>query len=219
MNIGKDDGDPGTVGKDTSRELIDSRQLDYDPEFGVTKGPNYRGPFAMDVRKEESAPYEAENDKLQALTTRGEVSEEIAQQRRGIIKARKMKLANELSKLLELPSPLMKAEVRSPTVVRRRLFGPRPQSVTKPSKSMHSPLSATQNRNFNFIDLTQDEEPTRHNYVDLSNDLAYSSAEQLDDVEDNTIPESEMAEENFWWPRLGEDEIMKAKDKARLGRG
>ena len=219
LNIEKDDDDPGTVGKDASHELVDSRQLDYDPEFGVTKGPNYRGPFAMDFRKEESAPYETENDKLQALTTKGEVCEEIAQRRRGIIKARKMKLANELSKLLELPSPLIKAEASSPTVVRRRLFGPKPQSVTKSSKSMLFPLSATQNRNFNFIDLTQDEEPTRHNYIDLSNDVAYSSVEQLDDAEDNTIPESEMVEENLWWPRLGEEEIMKAKEKARLGRG
>ena len=221
--IGKDDDDPGTVGRDTGRELIDSRQLDYDPEFGVTKGPNYCGPFALDSRKEEFAPYEAGNDKLQALTGKGELSEEIARQRRGIIKARKMKLASKLSKLLQLPSPLIKAEAgtppSAPTVVRRRLFGPKPQNITISSKNMLSPLSATQSRNSNFIDLTLDEEPTSRNYIDLSNDLVSSSARKLDNIEDNTIPESEMVEENLWWPRLGEDEIVKAKEKARLGRG
>ncbi len=219
LNIGKDDDDPGTVGKDTSRELIDSRQLDYDPEFGVTKGPNYRGPFAMDSRKEGSPPYEAGHAKLQAFARQGEESEEIAQQRRGIIKARKMKIDNELSKLLEIPSPMIKAEASWPTTVRRRLFHPKYGNVTTSSKNMIFPLSATQNQSSNIIDLTQDEEPTSHNYIDLSNDLASSSAGQVDDIEDNTIPESEMVEENLWWPRLGEDEIVEAMEKARLGRG
>ena len=213
--VGIDDDDPGTVGKDASRDLIESGQLDYDPEFGVTKGPNYRGPFAMDSRKEGSPPYKAGYAKLQAFTRHGEESEDTAQQRRGIIKARRMKIDNELSKLSKIPSTTIKAEADWPTMVRRRLFRP----ITTSSKSMILPLSATQNQNSNFIDLTQDEEPTSHNYIDLSNELASSSAEQLDDNEDNTIPESEMVEENLWWPRLGEDEIVTAKEKARLGRG
>ena len=220
LNIGKDDDDPGTVGKDTSRDLIESRQLDYDPEFGVTKGPNYRGPFAMDSRKEGSPSYEAGHAKFQAFTRQGEASDEIAQQRRGIIKARRMKIDNELSKLSKLPSPTIKAEANWPKMVRRRLFRPKHANITKSSKNTVFPLSATQNQNSNFIDLTQDEEPTSHNYIDLSSDLASASVVQLDDdIGNNTIPESEMVEENLWWPRLGEDEIVKAKEKARLGRG
>ena len=219
LNIGKDDDDPGTVGRDTSRDLIKSGQLDYDPEFGVTKGPNYRGPFAMNSRKEGSPPFVAGHDRLQAFARNGEASEEIAQQRRGIIKARKMKINNELSKLSKIPSPTIKAEASWPTTVRRKLFRPKHGNVTKSSNNMIFPLPATQNQNPNFIDLTRDEEPTVHNYIDLSNDLASSSAKQLDHIEENTIPESEMVEENFWWPRLGEDEIVLAKEKARLGRG
>lgn len=214
LNVGTGDDDPGTVGKDTSRELIESGQLDYHPEFGVTKGLNYRGPFAMDSRKEGSLPYEAGHAKLQASARENEVGGEIAQQRRGIIKARKMKLANELSKLLELPSPLIKAEASWPKMVRRRLFRPEHEIVTTSSKHRFFILPVTKNPNSNFIDLTQDEEPTSHKYIDLFNDLASSS-----DVEDDNIPESEMVEENLWWPRLGEDEILKAKEKARLGHG
>jgi len=173
----------------------------------------------MDSRKERSPPYEAGHAKLQAPTREDEVGEEIAQQRRGIIKARKMKLANELSKLLELPLPLIKAEANCPKMARRRLFRPKHENVTTSSKDMFFSLPATKNQTSNFIDLTQDEEPRSHNYIDLSNDLASSSARQLNDVKNNTIPESEMVEENLWWPRLGEDEIVKAKEKARLGRG
>jgi len=36
-----------------------------------------------------------------------------------------------------------------------------------------------------------------------------------DDVEDNIISESEMVEQNDWWPRLNEDEIQ----RARAGKG
>ena len=219
LNIGKDDDDIGTVGRDTSHDLINSRQLDYDPEFGVTKGPNYHGPFAMNPQEEGSPLYEAGHDKVQAFTRNGEASEQIAQQRRGIIKARKMKINNELSKLSKIPSPMIKAEPSWPTTVRRKLFSPKHGNITTSSKNMILPLSATQSQNPNFIDLTRDEEPTSHNHIDLSNDRASSSANKLDNIEENTIPENEMVEENFWWPRLGEDEIVEAKEKARLGRG
>ena len=219
LRTGKDDDDPGTVGKDASRDLIDSRQLDYDPDFGVTKGPNYRGPFCINSRDKASTPYRAGHAELQAFTRGGEGSEDIAQQRRGIIKARKMKIDNELGKLSSIPSPTIKKEASQPLVVRRRLFGPKREDVTTSSKKTIFPLSATQNRNSNLIDLTQDEEPTKHNYIDLSNDHVSPSAKRLDNVVHNTIPESKMVEENFWWPRLGEDEIVKAKEKARMGRG
>ena len=218
LNIGKNDDDPGTVGRDASRDFIDSGQLAYNPEFGVTKGPNYRGPFAMDSRKEGSTPCKVgrllpEYAKLQAFTRDGEEREEIAQRRRGIIKARKVKIDNELGKLSKVPSPRIKAEAR---VVRGSQFGPKLENIATSSKKMIFPHSATQNQSSNFIDLTQDEEPTSHNRLKLSNNPASSGAERLDN---NTIPESEMIEENFWWPRLGEDEVLKAREKARLGRG
>ena len=222
LRTGKDDDDPGTVGKDASRDLIESRQLDYDPDFGVTKGPNYRGPFGMDPRDEGSTLSRSGHAELQAFTRKGGGSEDITQQRRGIIKARKMKIDKELStdgtELSAIPSPTIRTEASRPLAVRRRLFGPKREHITTSSKNMISLFSATQNRYSNFIDLTQDEEPTRRNYIDLSNDHVSSSAGQLD-VGHNTIPESEMIEENFWWPRLGEDEIVGAKEKARMGRG
>ena len=219
LRTGKDDDDPGTVGKDASRDLIDSRQLDYDPDFGVTKGPNYRGPFCMNSRNEASTPYRAGHAELQAFKREGEGSEDIAQQRRGIIKARKMKIDNELGKLSSTPSAMTRTEASKPLMVRRRLFGPKREDVTTSSKNTIFTLSAIPDRNSNFIDLTQDEEPKKRNYIDLSNDHVFPSAGRLDNVGHNIIPESEMVEENFWWPRLGEDEIMKAKERARLGRG
>ena len=219
LRTGKEDDDPGTVGQDASRDLIDSRQLDYDPDFGVTKGPNYRGPFCINTKNEASTPYGSGHAELQGFTGEVEGSGDIAQQRRGIIKARKVKIDNELGKLKSIPSPRIRTKASQPLVVRRRLFGPKRENVTTSSKITNFPLSATQNRNSNFIDLTQDEEPTKPNYIDLSNDHVSPSAKRIDSVERNTIPESEMVEENFWWPRLGEEEIGKAREKARLGRG
>ena len=219
LRTGKEDDDPGTVGQDASRDLIDSRQLDYDPDFGVTKGPNYRGPFCINTKNEASSPYRVGHAELQGFPREVEGSGDIAQQRRGIIKARKMKIDKELGKLSSIPSPTIRTKASQPLVVRRRLFGPKRENVTTSSKITVFPLSSTQKRNSNFIDLTQDEEPTKHNYIDLSNDHVSRSAKRLDNVGHNKIPESEMVEENFWWPRLGEDEIVKAKEKARMGRG
>lgn len=52
-----------------------------------------------------------------------------------------------------------------------------------------------------------------------SNGCVLKPVSDIHDDPVGAIPESEMVEEHHWWPRLGEDEVTRAREKALAGRG
>ena len=221
----KDEDDPVTVGRDVGRRLIEDGELSYHPDFGVTKGPNCRIFWARDSRKEPKGPNKVGKllpyyAKLQAFSKRGEEREDIAQRRRGIIKARKLKIDSELAKVTGDPSPMTKSEASWHTAADS--FS-QAEEVVETLKETMSQRRFINNYNSNFIDLTEDE-PSPQTHIELTRAIGPSSTTipilaDYDDVEDNIITESDMVEENYWWPHLGEEEIARARDNVTLGRG
>ena len=176
LKLESDGGYPGTEGREAGHELIRTGQLDYHPEFGITRGFYYRGPYARESREECSEPNKLgrliqEYDKLQAFSSKGEERKEIARQRRGIIRARKILIDQELLR----------------------------------------------KQNSSSCDLeTNGERDLTLKNAKISN---VPGSETVFGAKNNVIPEDQMVEENHWWPRLGENEIAKAREKAKYGRG
>ena len=228
LKLEGDDDDPGTEGRETGRELIESGQLDLHPEFGVTRGQYYHGPYARDSRKPGSEPNKIgrllpEYAKLQAFSREGEERPDIAEQRRGLIRARKLLIDEELNK--------HSSKSTAGQIIREEdHLTPLARSDSDPS---HSPLEPSQRaqpfgratftgHGQDFLDPTVSNRATDHERDDPVNEAKINRAPTPKTVfgaKNNMIPENRMVEENYWWPRLGEDEIAKAKEKARHGRG
>ncbi|KAL9584087.1 MAG: hypothetical protein Q9212_002334 [Teloschistes hypoglaucus] len=88
----KDGEDPGTEGIEASRELLQTGQLLFHPTFGIGKGPNYQGPFAVSARWNNMASgfYELLPDlaKQQAFSLSGEEQLEHSSKIKALISAR-----------------------------------------------------------------------------------------------------------------------------------
>ncbi|KAI4203888.1 MAG: hypothetical protein LQ350_001510 [Teloschistes chrysophthalmus] len=87
-----DGEDPGTEGIEASRELLQTGQLLFHPTFGIGKGPNYQGPFAVFARWNNMASgfFELLPDlaKQQAFSLSGEEQLEHSSKIKALISAR-----------------------------------------------------------------------------------------------------------------------------------
>jgi hypothetical protein len=226
LKLENDDDNPGTEGRETGQELIESGQLDLHPEFGVTRGQNYRGPWARDSRRNDLEPNQLgrllpEYAKLQAFSRKGEERPEIAERMRGLIRARKLLIDEELNKYRH-ESAAAQEKQEMDRITPLAISDPIPQL----SGSSHGPYpydnSHLTGHGQYVISPTPSNRPNKHDRNGLPKEARPSmpsAPKTLFGAKNNTIPESRMVEENHWWPRLGEDEIMKAREKARLGRG
>ena len=204
LKIDQQDDNPGTEGIEAAKSLIESGQLQYHKEFGVGQGPNYQGPYATYARKEatESAHGRLRTrfEKKQPISKRGEKRWDIAIPMTSLLYERKEMLdfrEDGDKTVLHEPSE------HDPKIVQR--------SNVEDSIRANHPFSKAEG-------ALAVKHPPSMSFVNCSasKDIEAIVADGIDEqnVDFNTISESEMVEENFWWARMGEDEI----DQARAGR-
>ena len=177
--------DPGSEGNDAARYLTNSLQLKLDSDLGVTQNSMYKGPHANHWRNEA-------ND---LNFCRLEASKSSHQ------------------KLAFLRTPEENEEVE---ISRRGLIKARKQRISElySEKAIQEEVKESPVRELPRPVQVQGKDPSRL----MSTIFRYYKppvATTAETVVQNIIPESDMVEENYWWPRLGEEEI----EKARAGRG
>ena len=185
----QDDDNPGTEGVEAARSLIESGQLEFHEQLGVGQGPSYRGPYAIYARKEIDGSgvgrLRRRFEKKQPISKRGEKRWEQAVPMTSLLRERKQKLDREKDGEKMVLEGL---DERRSEATHRSRDGKTVQPTSRPGGA---------------------------NSSGNGNDGAtVSGGEEDHSVEYNTIPEDEMIEENFWWVRMGEEEI----EQARSGR-
>ena len=190
-----DDDNPGTEGIEAARSLIESGQLEYDKELGVGKGPNYQGPYARYARKEANdAPFgrlRKKFEKRQAISKRGEKRWEIAIPMTSLLCARKEMLDHEKDGDMMKPDGFDELALK---ITQRSKGG---ETVATSPLSEAPEIATAAGRPAALEDSTS------------TGPTGVEESEKK--VDDDTIPESEMIEENYWWVRLGEEEIDRAR--------
>lgn len=204
LKLDQNDDNPGTEGIEAAKSLVESGQLEYHKELGVGQGLNYQGPYATYARKEfdKSAMGRLGKkfEKKQPISKRGEKRWDIAIPMTSLLHERKETLDRKKEGDKMALDDLNKHE---PEVIQRSTGG-------KPLQA--SPLSSTPQEAFVIG------HPSSTSLVDSiaseSVGATVADGDEGQSVEYNTISESEMVEENYWWVRMGEEEI----DQARAGR-
>ena len=199
MGLDQGDDNPGTEGVEAARSLIKSGQLEYHKQLGVGQGLHYRGPYATWARKE---PGEGSSlgrlrkkyEKQQPISKRNEKRWDIATKMTSLLYERKMTLDRERDGHDMALNGLH--DERGPTTVQSSENGQ--QLPTEPPPSL----------------LPEGEFVVGHASNDESMGMSVTGGDESQEVENNTISEGEMVEENYWWMRMGEDEI----NLARAGR-
>lgn len=225
-----DDNNPGSEGRAAGQDLIDSGQVIFDSDFGVTRGPSYKMSSAEYTRREmvvpDSVRFDAKNSaeaKQLGLYTRSE-NKEVEDKTRGIITARRQRIYQ----LYPESKAAQEEEIRRS----HRRFS---ECMTNRFASYHSESdrsalirgekSVDRDGDYPMLDASLwDQRPIStwdsilDSFKSTGNSVPSLEKDQTPvlealgaDVEDNTISESEMIEQNDWWPRLNEDEIQRAR--------
>lgn len=208
--LSQDDENPGTEGREAADELLSSGSLEYFPNVGVGRGPNYHGPYSSYWRKEPAESnkrgrLKPEIDEKQPFSRYGERRDEIANGRRVWLEARRAMILNQRN--TSKPE-----EDEKITRVLGRL---------RENLMLHVPSEADTSRSSSMT-RTPNQNGTpgrpqlllarqRSSSVKQSSSSKASDYDSAHDMSDTDITESEMVEENYWWPRLGEDEIEMAR--------
>ena len=185
------DDDIGVEGREAADILIKSGQLEYDAAYGVGKGPQYRGPYASDAMRQTFPQIKGKN-----------IQE--AARKEHFIKTRKAKINSEYlssrGALKEAASKIGEEHMwdvtRSPNVTLL------PPGTSESRRRLAEKLIRGSELAFGE---RMDWRPRVNAYFDI-----VPPTLQEGDGEDHKILESEMVEENHWWPDLGKDEITKA---------
>ena len=186
------DDNPGTEGIEAAKSLIESGQLEFHKGLGVGQGPSYRGPYATYARKETDESgigrLRKKFEKRQPISKRGVIRWDIKIPMTSLLYERKQTLDREKDgDKMALDDP----NERQPKVIKGSKGGD--TLLTSPFFSTPKGTASLAKENSGAT-MTGGNEDQR--------------------VEDNAIPEEEMIEENFWWVRMGEEEI----EQARAGR-
>ena len=204
LKIDQQDDNPGTEGIEAAKSLIESGQLQYHQKLGVGQGPNYQGPYATYARKEAAESVHGclrrRFEKKQPISKRGEKRWDIAIPMTTLLHERKEMLDFQKDgnkTVLHEPSEHVPKTVQRSNVE---------DSIrtSHPFSTAEGTLAAKHLPSMSFVDCS------------ASKDNEAIAADEIDgqSIDYNTISESEMVEENYWWARMGEDEI----DQARAGR-
>ena len=184
------DDNPGTEGIEAAGSLVESGQLEYHKELGVGQGLNYQGPYATYARKEADESgigrLRKKFEKKQPISKRGEKRWDIAIPMTSLLYERRQTLDRDK---VGDKTALDDLSERKPKATQRLQGGETLE--TSPSSSTPEGAGALAAENFGAaVAGGEDEVPS---------------------VEYNTILEDEMIEENYWWVRMGEEEIEQAK--------
>ena len=183
------DDNPDTEGIEAARSLIESGQLELHKELGVGQGPSYRGPYATYARKEtdesDVGRLRRKYEKRQPISKRGEKRWDIAIPMTSLLYERKQTLDRgkdgDKMALDDLTERQPKANKRS-----------KGEDTIQTSPFSSTPKGAA-------------------SLANEKSGATMAGGNEDQRVEDNAIPEEEMVEENFWWVRMGEEEIEQAK--------
>ena len=185
---------PGTEGIEAARSLVGSGQLEYHKELGVGQGPHYQGPYASHARKEDAESgigrLRKRYEKKQPISKRGEKRWDIAIPMTSLLYERKATLDREKDGK-NIARDGLNERHSKPTTLRSK-----GGETVQTSPSLSTPEEADSRANDEHVGAIGARENEHQG------------------VEYNTISEEEMTEENFWWARLGEEEI----EQARSGR-
>ena len=191
LKLDQNDDNPGTEGIEAAKWLLELGQLEYHKELGVGQGINYQGPYATYARKEAVEPDVGRLcrrfEKKQPISKRGE--------KRWDIVTPMTSLLCERRELLNRDKP---TEHEAKEIERPR--GGNPLQT--------SPLSLGPSA------LGYPSSPSPADFLARECVAATVADVREDRSVENTIPESVMVEENYWWVRMGEEEI----ERARAGR-
>lgn len=200
LKLDQNDDNPGTEGIEAAKSLVQSGQLEYHEELGVGQGPNYRGPYATYARKDTVehgvGRLRKKIEKKQPISKRGEKRWDIAIPMTSMLDERKQTLNHvKNSEETALDNP----EKHEPKAVQRSRDG---EALRTDVIFSTSEGALTVSR------------PSPTSVVHSPDHQSVGEGDEDQSVEFNTIPESEMVEENYWWARMGEEEII----RARIGR-
>lgn len=197
----RNDDNPGTEGVEAAKALVKSGQLEYHKELGVGQGLNYRGPYATYARKEAAEPgigrLRKKFEKKQPISKRGEKRWDIAIPMTTLLYERKEILDREKDgEKMALHDP-NEYELKSTQEVEGG-------ETIRTSPLFSRPAGAFAVRHPSFTSLAD-------SLVSESVEATVADGNEDRSVEYNTLSESEMVEENYWWARMGEEEINQAR--------
>lgn len=199
LKLDQNDDNPGTEGIEAAKSLIESGQLEHHKELGVGQGLNYQGPYATYARK---AVVECgigrlrrRFEKKQPISKRGEKRWDIAIPMTSLLYERKETLDREKD-----GDKMANLNEHEPKAMQQPKDGDSLQ--TSPFFSTPQGASAVVHPSSTSLVDSVDSESVGATVVDVNEDHS---------VEYNAIPESEMVEENYWWVRMGEEEIAQAR--------
>lgn len=223
-NIDTNEDDPGIEGILAAQHLVITEQVAIDPEYGPGKGPNYNGPYAMDVRRK--APNKPDH---------------IGRLDQDVFKKQPFSFDRENPEIRKI-RPVYADPIRTLVAARRYtldrqneahggdvdMFG----SAATILQRGHSMTGIQDEGSLEVADPTENAAPTTDGQMMLDafpeTHVAASCVDSVtqnhlssDDavVTDQSMSESEMVEENGWWPRLGEEEIAQARARPWLRLG
>ena len=190
------DDNPGTEGVETAKHFLASGQLEMHPVYGAGKGPNYQGPYVKDERRGEqddgSLGHLSEDvEKLQVFDGRGRLNELQAAFRKAYAERRKWEFYDRM--------------MNSMPTLNQTFYANRSAKTTESREAQ----AMTETLGLSSASGRQPEGIAKDVMV-KAQARRTADKEDMKGAIDNKIPEGEMVEENFWWSRMGEDEILKA---------
>lgn len=186
------DSDAGNEGILEARRLLRTGELALDEKYGVGKGPNYAGPYAMYARLEgfdlSSERFIPEYESIQAFNIHGKERHSVVRTMEGMIRGRKLLIA-ESRPSSSTPSVIHPGRVRKFKSKKRARS---PEGFSPPVAKR----AKTETIDLRLLPLAI----SRKEVIELSDD---------ESVEDNFIPDSEYLAENHWWPKMDQDVLAR----------
>lgn len=202
-----DEDNPGIEGIEAAQELLSSGRVVFDPRFGVGQGPNYGGPYARHARvqAEEHLPLLPDFEALQPFGSRGQENLVVSRTRQNLMEERRRLIAESRGEKCVDDGCTVKDESDGEEGQSER---PRPIH-RKRDREDESRSPGRKRRKWAIVDLCT---PPPGAVEGEDRSLFGSGSPRHGSpvgVADDDISESEMVEENYWWPRMDEEVFVR----------
>lgn len=204
-----EEDNPGTEGIEAAQELLDSGRVVFDARFGVGQGPNYRGPYARHARAqaEEARSLLPEFEALQPFSNGGRENLAISRTRQNLMEERRRLIAERRE---EPGRDDGDSVVKYDSDAEPFPSGRSIPSQHKRDREEHSRSPRRKKRTWAIVDLcTPPPGGVEGDGRSRLNSCSSRHGSTVDVAEAGDISESEMVEENHWWPRMDEEVFMK----------
>lgn len=238
LAVDVNDENPGLEGTEAAKALITSGQVILDRDMGLTHGSNYQTLYANYARKEAADPnlvrFNATKtpEEKQFFLRTPEENQKVDNLRRGVIAARRQIIVQEYPKSQAAREEKARNSGRGTKNGLRYLSNLHHPETSRPI-STTSAITIEPDGDYPMLDapaIYQQRPPGKWDYLMDSlkwtgghghhvANLTQTPPPRLGaskvDIGEDVIPESEMVEENFWWPRLNESQIQQARENPR----